>query len=537
MKYALRAAATVLVLGICALAAAGCGFFGGEPEAEESAQTDSATATVALPTATAELELEPTTPSILDTDVFATGEIEAVQDAEIVFQVSGQIEEVLVDEGQEVQAGDVLAVLDTRPFDQDVRDAEAALVSAQADEISLTEDPLPADAAAAQSAIARASGQLAQVVGQVTPEDIAAAQARVEEANAALIDLQEGADPLDVQAAETRYNQAVINLESQRDQLSQAKTQAEIAVQQAAEQVRSAQTAYSAAYWDWQYVRDYGKAPPRTESEFNPSLSEHSEQEYRDRLTQAEIDLQVAEDNLTSAEERLDEARINEVNGVQAAEAQVQEAQISLDQVLEPAEEDALASARARVADAQASLASLQGQGRAGSIAAAQASVSEAQANLDRLYSDPTESQSLRAEAGIARAEANLAQALLNREYAQLLAPFDGEVAVINIDPGDLATTGGGEGAMRIVDLSELLVEVDVTDADIARVRVGQEAEIVPDALPDEVFLGTVVFVSPTAEVDAQGVTTYPVKIQLNDSNLPLRVGMTVSVTIKTDSN
>jgi HlyD family secretion protein len=191
------------------------------------------------------------------------------------------------------------------------------------------------------------------------------------------------------------------------------------------------------------------------------------------------------------------------------------------------------------VANAEANLARLQGLQRAGEIEAAQASLEAAQAQRDQLFSDPTESQSIRAEAGISRAEANLEQARLNREYAELQAPFAGEIAAINIDPGDPAITAGAGGtpAIRLVDLSQLYVEVDVPDADIAQVEKGQPANVVADAIPGEVFEGTVSFVSPAAETSPQGVTTYMVRIELDnedDRDLTLRAGMSVSVTIDT---
>jgi HlyD family secretion protein len=470
--------------------------------------------------------------------VFATGYVRAAQDADLVFQVSGEVDRVLVEEGDMVTESQVLAILDTRRFDQDVRNAEAALISARADQLALIEDPTDEQLRAAEAQVAQATGNLNQVQGRVTSEDLAAARASIEEARAALADLEEGADTLDVQQAQTRVEQARANLDTQRTRLSQAKTQAEINVQQAADNVRSAQVRYSAAYWDWRYVRDHGSAPPRTEREPTPNLSSQGEQEYRFQLEQAELDLQSAEDRLESALKSLEEAIENEQSGVQQAESQLQEAQIALDQVLEPADPDQFAAARARVANAEANLARLQGQQRVGELEAAQASLEAAQAQRDQLFSDPTESQSIRAEANISRAEANLEQARLNREYAELQAPFAGEIAAVNIDPGDPAITAGAGGrpAIRLVDLSQLYVEVDVPDADIDEVEKGQPANVVADAIPGEVFEGTVSFVSPAAETSAQGVTTYMVRINLEndeDRNLPLRAGMSVSVTIE----
>lgn len=525
--------ATLVILTL-----AGCG--GGEPVAEEATSptadiTAEPTATITIPTPDPALDLD----SPIVDDVFATGRVEAAQDADLVFQVNGQVSQVLVDEGQQVQTGDVLAVLDTRPFDQDVRNAEAALVTAQADELALFEDPREEEVRAAQAQIDQAVGQLNQVQGSVTEADLVAAQARVNEARATLADLQAGADDLDIAAAQNNLNAATTNLDQTRSSLSFAKTQSEVALQQAAENLRSAQVDYSSAYWDWVYVRDNGRAPPVNDGpNTGPPLSDQSEQGYRNRLNQAEIALRSAEDQVNSAKLQFEQALQNEVIGVQQAELQVRDAQIALDQVLEPADEADLASARANVASADASLAALQGLSRQGQIQSAQAGIAAAQANLDLLFSDPTESQELRADANIVRAEASLEQAQLNREYAEIRAPFDGEVATINIDPGDPGITSAASGpAIRLVDLTDLFVEVDVTDADIARVQLGQQAEIVADALPDDVFEGRVVFIAPAADVSPQGVVTYRVQIELEGDNLPLRVGMNVTATILVAGN
>ncbi|NJK81950.1 MAG: HlyD family efflux transporter periplasmic adaptor subunit [Chloroflexaceae bacterium] len=439
-----------------------------------------------------------------------------------------------------MQAQELLAILDVRSFDQNVRDAEAALVSARADQLALTEPASAEEVRAAQASVAQAAGNLAQAQGSVTEADIAAARASLNEAIEALNDLQDGTDDLVVQSAQLQIDEALVNLQTQRDQLSQAKTQAEIGLITAAEQVQSAQTDYSAAYWDWRYVQDYNRAPPTTSNpneSLGPELSDHSEQAYRDRLTQTEIGLAQAEANLQAAEKQVEQARLDEINGIRAAEERVRQAENNLAQVVEPAEAAELASARARVANAQANLDRLTGLQRQGQIASAQAGVANAQANLDRLTNpNPTESQQERVGAGITRAEANLERAQLNREYAELRAPFGGEIAVINIDPGDAAPTGGGTAAMRLVDLSTLYVEVNVSDADIARVDLGQEVAVVADALPDREFAGEVVFISPTSR-DIQGVTNYLVRVELTEDNIPLRVGMRVTATIDVEES
>lgn len=74
-------------------------------------------------------------------------------------------------------------------------------------------------------------------------------------------------------------------------------------------------------------------------------------------------------------------------------------------------------------------------------------------------------------------------------------------------------------------------VEVNISDTDIARVREGQVAEVRADAVPDEVYLGTVSYIAPTATV-VGNVRTYTVRIVL-DRQEGLRSGMSVRVNIR----
>lgn len=472
-------------------------------------------------------------------DVFgtvATGAVVANQDVELVFQVQGTVGRVLVDEGDVVKQGDVLAELDVRSFDQRIRDAEAALVSSRADVAALTEDPTSSEAAAAQAAIQQAQGQLASTQGAVTAQDIAAAQAQLQQAEANLADVLAGPKQEEVRQETARRDAAVAQLEQTRNSLSQAKTQAEIALQQATVTLEQAQTRYSEAYWQWEYARNRDSQPSDVEQGPEPNLSDVGQQKAYNAYKQAELDLQNAQQALDAAAKRVEEARQAEIDGIEIGTRNIEAAQASLDILVRPADAANVAQAQAQVADAQANIERLQGGNRAGQLAAASAAVAAAQAQYEQLFDDPTASALARAEAGVARAEASLAEAQLNREYAEIRAPFAGEIAVRNIDPGDTGptSTAGGTGALRLVDTSAVYVEVQVSDADIANIELGQKANVTADALPGEQFTGTVDFISPTATVN-QTVTTYLVKVQLDQENTPLRIGMSVTADFQTD--
>ena len=132
------------------------------------------------------------------------------------------------------------------------------------------------------------------------------------------------------------------------------------------------------------------------------------------------------------------------------------------------------------------------------------------------------------AQANVAQAQAALQQAQLSRSYAEIHAPYDGQIAQVNVDQFDASTTVG-QPAIRMLDLSKLRVEVQVSDADIGQVRVGQAAQVRADAL-GALYNGKVSYVAP--EATASGTTrSYLVRIDLDQQN-DLRPGLQVTVDI-----
>jgi HlyD family secretion protein len=426
---------------------------------------------------------------------------------------------VLVEEGDVVREGQTLAELDPRDIEAQVAQAEASLAQAQASYQQLLDGATAEEVAAAQAQVAQAAAGLRQVRGSVTDADIAAAQAQYEQAQLLLARLEAGPKETDLQQAQAAVTQAQSNLNLQRDSLSAQKTRAELQVEQVANQLRDAQAQYSQIYWN---NRDL----EATLDNFGRELP----QEARDAEAAALRQVQNLEASLESARVALEQARQAEIDGIAAAEAQLANAQAIYTSVLAGVDDDQIAAARAQVAAALANLNKLRGEQRAGSVQQAQAGVTAAQANLERLLADPTTSRIAAAEAQVQAAEAGLQQALLNREKAALTAPFAGIVAIVNIDPGDAASTGN-QPAIQVVDIGQLRVEANISDADIVRVREGQTAEVRVDALPNEVFVGTVDYIAPTATVNGT-IRTYKVRINL-DKQDKLRAGMNVRVAIQ----
>ncbi len=109
------------------------------------------------------------------------------------------------------------------------------------------------------------------------------------------------------------------------------------------------------------------------------------------------------------------------------------------------------------------------------------------------------------AEEGIKAAKAALRNAEVQMEYTLLRAPFDAVVLTKNADVGDIVTPLGAAASAKasvvtIADMGSLMVEVDVSEANIEQVKVGQPCEVVLDALPETRFRGAVHMIVPTAD-------------------------------------
>jgi RND family efflux transporter MFP subunit len=84
---------------------------------------------------------------------------------------------------------------------------------------------------------------------------------------------------------------------------------------------------------------------------------------------------------------------------------------------------------------------------------------------------------------------------------------------------------------ITLVDPSTLNIKVNVAEVDVARVQIGQEAEVILDAMPDRPIKGEVISIAPAARSE-QGVVNYPVTVRLMEALPEVKPGMTGNVRI-----
>lgn len=319
-----------------------------------------------------------------------------------------------------------------------------------------------------------------QVGDQVTAGDILAVQGDKDQLEAAV-----ASDQLAVNNAERALQDLYDN--------------ADLVAAQAMLELAQAQDALSDAQYTW-YVQQEGNR-----------ASNSTIEAAKAKLVLAELDLEEAQSNynkyygrpkddparataqtrLTSAQQRYDSA-LRELNWYLGAPTDIQQAELDAD------------------------------------VALAQAKVAQAERVYERVKDGPDPDEIAQAELQLEDAKAKLVVSQGNLDESVILAPIDGTVLRVDGQVGD--TLSGT--FITIADLNQPYLEIFLDETDLDKIKVGYDAEVVFDALPDNVFTGHVVQVDPTL-MQSQGFSAIRGIVKLDDiptEALPLGLGASVDV-------
>ena len=151
------------------------------------------------------------------------------------------------------------------------------------------------------------------------------------------------------------------------------------------------------------------------------------------------------------------------------------------------------------------------------------------------------------AQRNLASAQATLDQANAKAAERTVTAPSSGSIVELNAKVGATVTggmimgegdTSGGKQCMQIADLSKMKVTVQVGEKDIAKIAVGQSANVTYPAFPDIVSQGTVTAIASVANSDSAyggGSVTFNVDILIEAPDARLKPGMTAEVSVVTE--
>ncbi|MBU2508956.1 HlyD family efflux transporter periplasmic adaptor subunit, partial [Patescibacteria group bacterium] len=154
------------------------------------------------------------------------------------------------------------------------------------------------------------------------------------------------------------------------------------------------------------------------------------------------------------------------------------------------------------------------------------------QASLQLKETGPRAVDVANLRASIQQARANYEKALNDVKAQQITAPVDGTIAEINPDLGERVTAN--EIVITMVGTDEYDIEALVPEADIAKIEIGQTAEITLDAYGDDILFEGIVTAENPDQTLVQEAVYYIARVQIKPNGKDIKPGMTANVTIKT---
>jgi HlyD family secretion protein len=139
----------------------------------------------------------------------------------------------------------------------------------------------------------------------------------------------------------------------------------------------------------------------------------------------------------------------------------------------------------------------------------------------------------------LSQAQAQLSQAEEQLAKTEIRSPLDGKVTAIYVKVGQTAVPSfsgiAGSTLVDVADTTSIDAEINVDETDIARVRVGAEAKVVPAAFPDKTLLGKVEQVAIAPRTQPGQNKSYPVRIRLeNTADVVFHPGMSCRAEVLT---
>ena len=402
------------------------------------------------------------------------GQMKVRRQVELVFElpagIESTLESLLVEQGQEVQAGQIVATIQRGPLERGIEEAQIALQAAQS-ELDRRREP------ASESALAL--GRLAVVKARLD----------LEKAQKSLDDLQTN----DLTELEARVADAAHALALVRLDLTVAKRGDVVG--------RDLRDLEYTLAWQERRLGELEGLVAGGEA----NLEEQALlQQLRDDKAQTEEDLNLAQEAAARTVSAAGDA-------VASAEQKLAEARDELAKAQRDPEPLEITRARSRIESARISLARAE----------------EKQRELEA-GPDPEDLADARAE--VAKAQGKLDDLTAALGETSLTAPFAGVISSTPLAVGDPVT--GRTAVIVLNDLSTMRAVAQVDEVDIMRIREGMIVQATFDAFPDEALQGVVGPVPLEASTQDQysAATYYEVPVEFDYGDLPLKPDMSVTL-------
>ena len=425
-----------------------------------------------------------------------SGNLRSFLEVDVRSNVEGEIIEIFVDEGDQVELGAPLLriddeqILEQRKQAAANRDARKAQLQQAELQIQITEKQQESSLAQARNAVAVAQATLDSFV--------ATTQQRLTE-------------------AETQV--ATTQIDLNRDQIGLK--QAEIALSQANLMLDRAKTSVGSAK----------VALETAESEYNRN------QELYDKKLVSKRTLEESQNQLAAANSQYENAQ-KEVES-QTETIRSQEENINVRKEAISSRESTLELNKKNVLTLKESEEARKKQ--------LEAELENTRTRLRQLEETTEEEKELTrhakvgAEASLLQAQSQLESQQERYEWTTVIAPMAGTITRLTVEAGEIITSGRsafsrGDAIMRIADLDQMIVRTQINQVEIGKIQEDQRAEISVDSYPGQVFPGRVSEISPSATPrgpqNQSSVITFEVDVEVIGSPPELLPGMSADVDI-----
>ena len=446
--------------------------------------------------------------------ITSSGTVQPVQRVNLSPKGSGRIAELFVEQGDQVEAGQVVARMESRDVEAQLAQAKAREASVRAKLAKIEAGNRSEDIASARARLEQAEASLAQVQAGSRVEEVAGARARLQQTQAGLQRLRAGSRVEEVSQARARLAQAQARLAdaqtgSVKQEIAQAQTQIDSSKAEAELTAQRVQR--------------------------NRPLVEEGAL-AKDKLDELIKENRTAQAKLIESQKRLQQLQESRESQIQQLQAAVQVEQQALKQLQNGTRTEEIAQAEAEVAEAKSKLAQVENGNRPEEIAKAEAAVAEAKSQLAAQENGSRPEEIAQAQAELAEAQAQVRFQEVQLEDTKVRAPFAGVITQryaiqgAFVTPATSASEATSATSTSIVALArEVEVLAKVPEADISQIKPGQVVEIVADAYPDKVFKGRVKLIAPEA-VKERDVTLFQVRVALDTGKDVLQSGMNVDL-------
>jgi HlyD family secretion protein len=495
--------------------------------------------------------------------VSTSGVVVAQSTAELSFGQSGTVSALNVTLGQEVKQGDILAEIEPGELESALTTAQVNLASAQAklDDLlkgatksdlasadqsllqaqasydkaesaleDLADGPSDSELRSAELAVASAESQLAKAedsrdkVYSTSDDAIAAAEEAVKRAQDALDNAELGADSAanGVSSAEAAlYSAETDYCGSTEDDVSRCATRGAYCYGLVSDVSFCTERAAPVSSEDQDTLREVtagGESQATAGGQAQATAGGESERAAKAASVFA---ANASYMNALASKNSADDAVEAAGTDLEAAQSDLEEAEKGPSDAEIASADASVASAQYALDDANANLAELK-QGPTqddlkeaqGNLDQAALALEVAKAKRDDVYGGPDQQEVDLQREQVRQAGLSVEQAQKNLDKAQVIAPFDGTVAELNIELGEEVSTGGQQAAIVLNTPDALRLDLTITESDRPSVEAGQSGIATFDALGETPFPFVIDSIG-TNPTSTQGVVTYEARALL----------------------